>query len=174
MRAAKIVAGCTYGPEALKIIGKAFDGAWARHRRALAGDADRAAAARERLAHAVLIVATDVCHESESIKGMAPQIVALSYRGSWLDPGAKNSRRRSQPHSRACTLSGVGTVKGPLARRGRCVTRSVWTPVRRWPREALWGGLVVQCPDRRLSSILDLNFAKYGFHVNLHGGLGDV
>jgi|RhiMetdeSRZDD1v2_1073273.scaffolds.fasta_scaffold257601_1 hypothetical protein len=38
---------------------------------------------------AVLIVATEVCHESESIKGMALQIMALSYRGSWLDPGGK-------------------------------------------------------------------------------------
>jgi len=51
MRAAKILAGCTYGPEALKIIGKAFEDAWADIAEHFAGDADRAAAARERLAH---------------------------------------------------------------------------------------------------------------------------
>jgi len=34
-------------------------------------------------------VATEVSHESEPIKGMALQIMALSYRGSWLDPGGK-------------------------------------------------------------------------------------
>jgi hypothetical protein len=43
MRAAKILAGCTYGPEALKIIGKAFDDAWADIAEHFAGDADRAA-----------------------------------------------------------------------------------------------------------------------------------
>jgi hypothetical protein len=43
MRAAKILAGCTYGPEALKIIGKAFEGAWADIAEHFAGDADRAA-----------------------------------------------------------------------------------------------------------------------------------
>ena len=89
MRAAKILAGCTYGPEALKVIGKAFDEAWADIAEHFAGDADRAAAARERLAHAVLIVATEVSHESEPIKTLALQIMALSYRGSWLDPGGK-------------------------------------------------------------------------------------
>jgi hypothetical protein len=41
------------------------------------------------LAHAVLIVATEVTHESEPIKTLALQIMALSYRGSWLDPGGK-------------------------------------------------------------------------------------
>jgi len=57
MKAAKILAGCTYGPEALKIIGKAFNDAWAEIAEHFAGDADRAAAARERLAHAILIAA---------------------------------------------------------------------------------------------------------------------
>src|SRR4029453_9141650 len=39
--------------------------------------------------------------------------------------------------------------------------------------EPLREGWVPQCPGRCLGSILDLNFAKYGLHVNLHGGLGD-
>ena len=33
-------------------------------------------------------------------------------------------------------------------------------------------GSVVQGPYRRLGAIVDPNFAKYGFDVNLHRGLG--
>ena len=91
MRVAKILAGCTYGPETLKVIGKAFDDAWATIADHFAGDAQRAEAARERLAHAVLIAATEEARESEPIKTLALQIMALSYRGSWLDPGGNIS-----------------------------------------------------------------------------------
>ena len=91
MRAANILAGCTYGPEALKIIGKAFDDAWANIAQHFAGDASLAEAARERLAHAVLVAATEDSRESEPIKLLALQIMALSYRGSWLDPAGKIS-----------------------------------------------------------------------------------
>ena len=59
MRVAKILAGCTYGPETLKVIGKAFDDAWADIADHFAGDARRAEAARERLAHATLIAASE-------------------------------------------------------------------------------------------------------------------
>ena len=52
---AKFLAGCTYSPETLTIIGKAFDHAWANIAEHFAGDADLAAAARERLAHPFLI-----------------------------------------------------------------------------------------------------------------------
>jgi cation transport regulator ChaB len=89
MRVAKILAGCSYGPETLKIIGKAFDDAWTAIADHFAGDARRADAARERLAHAILIAATEDSRESEPIKNLALQIMALSYRGSWLDPGGK-------------------------------------------------------------------------------------
>jgi hypothetical protein len=89
MKAAKILAGCTYGPEALKIIGKAFDDAWADIAELFAGDRERAVAARERLAHAALMAATEDCQDSELLKNMALRIMALSYRGSWLDPGSK-------------------------------------------------------------------------------------
>ena len=68
---------------------QAFDDAWANMAGHFAGDAKRAEAARERLAHAVLIAAKEDCWDSESIKTMALQIMALSYRGSWLDPGSK-------------------------------------------------------------------------------------
>jgi len=87
MRAAKILAGCTYGPETLRIIGKAFDDAWADIAVHFAGDTGRAEAARERLAHAVLVAAMEDSRDPGPIKTMALQIMALSYRGSWLDPG---------------------------------------------------------------------------------------
>jgi len=89
MRAAKILAGCTYGPETVKTIGKAFDDAWAAIGNHFSGDVGRAEAARERLAHAVLIAATEQSRDPEPIKTMAMRIMALSYRGSWLDPDSK-------------------------------------------------------------------------------------
>jgi hypothetical protein len=89
MRVAKILAGCTYGPKTLKVIGKAFDDAWADIADHFAGDARRAEAARERLAHAILIAACEDSREPEPIKTLALQIMALSYRGSWLDPAGK-------------------------------------------------------------------------------------
>lgn len=95
MRAAKILAGCTYGPETLKVIGRAFDGAWADIANHFAGDRDRADAARERLAHAVLIAAAEDSRDHEQIKNTALQIMALSYRFSWLDPDGKISEPSS-------------------------------------------------------------------------------
>src|SRR5262245_37974354 len=88
MRAAKILAGSTYGPETLRTIGKAFDEAWAKIATQFSGNEDRALAARERLAHAVLSAATEGSRDAEPIKDMALQIMALSYRGSWLDPSS--------------------------------------------------------------------------------------
>ena len=88
MKAAKILAGCTFGPEALNTIGKAFDDAWGNIAEHFAGDAMRAEAARERLAHAVLVASED-SRDAQSLKTMALQIMVLSYRGSWLDPGGK-------------------------------------------------------------------------------------
>jgi len=41
------------------------------------------------LAHAVLIAAREDSREPEPIKNLALQIMALSYRGSWLDPSGK-------------------------------------------------------------------------------------
>jgi hypothetical protein len=99
MRAAKILAGCTYSPESLETIGKAFDDAWASVAEHFAGDARRTEAARERLAHAVLVAATGNCRDAEPIKTMALQILVLSYRGSWLDPDSKFSRPSFPPRS---------------------------------------------------------------------------
>ena len=91
MKAAKILAGCTYGPETLKIIGKAFDEAWADIATHFVGDTHRADAARERLAHAVLIAVAEDSRDHQEIKHTALQIMALSYRGSCLDPAGKIS-----------------------------------------------------------------------------------
>jgi hypothetical protein len=84
-----------HGPETLKVIGRAFDGAWADIANHFAGDRHRADAARERLAHAVLIAATDDARDHQEIKNTALQIMALSYRGSWLDPDSKISSKPS-------------------------------------------------------------------------------
>jgi hypothetical protein len=91
VRAANILAGCTYGPDTLKVISRAFDCAWAEIANQFARDRHRADAARERLAHAVLIAAAEDSHDYGEIKNIALQIMALSYRGSWLDPDGKIS-----------------------------------------------------------------------------------
>jgi len=98
MRAAAILAGCTFGPETLKTIGKAFDDAWGKIAEHFADDAGRAEAARERLAHAVLMASGD-SPDTESLKTMALQIMALSYLGSWLDPGGKLQTEFPPVHS---------------------------------------------------------------------------
>jgi hypothetical protein len=73
----------------LETIGKAFDDAWASIAEHFAGDTRRTEAARERLAHAVLVAAIGNSRDSEPIKTMALQILVLSYGGSWLDPDSK-------------------------------------------------------------------------------------
>ena len=92
MRAAKILAGCTYGPVTLKVIGKAFDDAWAQIAHHFEGDPEaRHAEVRERLAHAILVAAREDSRDPVELKNEALQIMALSYRGSWLDPDSEIS-----------------------------------------------------------------------------------
>jgi hypothetical protein len=101
MRAAKILSGCTYSPETLETIGKAFDDAWISIAEHFTGDASRAEAARERLAHAVLVAATEASRDSEPIKAMALQIMT-----SWSD-----RRGRRGPRSASCdTAPGMSSM----------------------------------------------------------------
>jgi hypothetical protein len=70
----------SYGPEALKAIGEAFDAAWVELAGNLGGDPRDIEVARLKLANALLSVA---CHESrdvEVLKNGALQAMALAYR----------------------------------------------------------------------------------------------
>ena len=66
MKARELIEGASYGPEALKAIGRAFDEAWA----SIAGNFsdDQIEAARLRLANALLAVAKDNSRDVEVMK----------------------------------------------------------------------------------------------------------
>jgi hypothetical protein len=80
MKAQALISGATYGPDALKVICKAFDDAWAHIQHHFDGDVHQTEEVRLRLAHAVLAVATDTSRDPEELKDQALQVLAMSYR----------------------------------------------------------------------------------------------
>ena len=80
MQARKLIEGSTYGPETLKVIGKAFDDTWSEVAGHFSPNGLQARSARLKLAHAVLAVARDDSRNSDEIKNAALQIMAMSYR----------------------------------------------------------------------------------------------
>jgi hypothetical protein len=75
-----LIRGATYGPEALKVIGQAFDEAWAEIAPHFEGHSLQTEAARLRLAHAVLAVATEDERDAAALRKTALQVFALTYR----------------------------------------------------------------------------------------------
>jgi hypothetical protein len=80
MRGRQLIDGASFGPEALKAIGEAFDAAWAE----IAGnfgnvpvDIDNA---RYRLANALLSAASEGSRDVEVLKRVALERMALDYR----------------------------------------------------------------------------------------------
>lgn len=80
MKAQALISGATYGPDALKVICKAFDDAWAHIEHHFDGDVRQVEEVRLRLAHAILAVATDPSRDPEELKNQALQVLAMSYR----------------------------------------------------------------------------------------------
>ena len=80
MKARRLIEGSTYGPETLKVIGKAFDDAWSEIAGHFSPTGLQAQSARLKLAHAVLAVARDDSREPEELKNAALQIMAMNYR----------------------------------------------------------------------------------------------
>ena len=80
MKAQALISGATYGPDALKVIWKAFDDAWAHIQHHFDGDVHQAEEVRLRLAHAILAVATDTSRDPEELKNQALQALATNYR----------------------------------------------------------------------------------------------
>ena len=76
MKARELIEGASYGPEALKAIGRAFDEAWA----SIAGNFsdDQVAAARQRLANALLAVARNNSRDVETMKREALERMRLA------------------------------------------------------------------------------------------------
>jgi hypothetical protein len=81
MKARHLIESASYGPETLKVIGQAFDDAWSSISSHLdPSDRTQIEAARTRLAHAVLAVATDTNLDPGKLKDAALQVFAMTYR----------------------------------------------------------------------------------------------
>jgi hypothetical protein len=92
VKARQLIAGASYGPETLAVIGQAFDGAWAEIAHQF-HDPLEIEAARLRLANAILAVAKQDSRNTEELKKLALQAMASQYRrlrdGIELDGGKR-------------------------------------------------------------------------------------
>jgi hypothetical protein len=79
MRARAMIDGATFGAEALKAMGKAFDDAWQEIASQYDGDPERVEAGRLALAQAVISVAYEESRDAEVLKQAALQIMQGSY-----------------------------------------------------------------------------------------------
>jgi hypothetical protein len=80
MKARQLVDGPSYGPEALKAIGQAFDEAWLTIAGNFGDDPLDVEKARIRLATALLSVAHEDSRDAEVLKNGALEAMALAYR----------------------------------------------------------------------------------------------
>jgi hypothetical protein len=80
MKARQLIDGASFGPDALKAIGAAFDAAWAEIANDFRTDPVEIEAARLRLANAVLSVAFEDSRDVQVLKQAALQRMALDYR----------------------------------------------------------------------------------------------
>jgi len=80
MKARALIDGASYGPDALKVMGQAFDEAWSTIAGNFGSDPHDIEKARLRLAAALLSVATEDSRDVEALKRGALQAMALSYR----------------------------------------------------------------------------------------------
>ena len=79
MKSRELISGAAYGPEALKVIGEAFDKAWDEIAGHFGDDPREIEAGRLRLAEAVLSVAHEQARDVEALKDGALQAMALGY-----------------------------------------------------------------------------------------------
>jgi hypothetical protein len=80
MKARELVEGASYGPDALKVMGEAFDAAWQSIAGNFGDDPQDIEKARLRLAHALLSVAREDSRDVEALKTAALAAMALAYR----------------------------------------------------------------------------------------------
>jgi len=84
MKARQLIDGATYGPDALKVIGQAFDEAWRDIAGNFGDDPSEIEAARLELAEAVLSVAHEDSRDVAALKSGALQAMALEFRNRQL------------------------------------------------------------------------------------------
>jgi hypothetical protein len=79
MKARQLIDGASFGPDALKAIGRAFDEAWAQIAANFGDDAEDIDKARYRLATAMLSVSDEDSRNVEALKRAALEAMALGY-----------------------------------------------------------------------------------------------
>ena len=79
-KARQLIDGASFGPDALKAIGEAFDAAWAAISANFGNDLVDAEKARLRLAEALLSIASEDSRDVEVLKRAALQRMALDYK----------------------------------------------------------------------------------------------
>jgi hypothetical protein len=79
MEARRLIDGASFGPEALKAIGEAFDAAWAEIAGNFGNDPLHIEAARLKLATALLSIASEDSRHVEVLKKAAIQRMRLDY-----------------------------------------------------------------------------------------------
>jgi hypothetical protein len=80
MKARQLIDGTTYGPDAMKAIGQAFDEAWTSIAANFGDNPLEIEQARLKLANALLSVANEDSRDVEVLKKGALQAMALEYR----------------------------------------------------------------------------------------------
>ena len=80
MEALRRIAGASFGPEALRVIGQAFDAAWVEVAGNFGDDPALVEAARLKLATAILAVANNESRDVEVLKKAAIEQMAMDYR----------------------------------------------------------------------------------------------
>jgi hypothetical protein len=79
MEARRLIDSASFGPDALRAIGQAFDEAWASIERDFGCDQEREAA-HLKLATAILSVASEDSRDVEVLKKAALEVMAKDYR----------------------------------------------------------------------------------------------
>lgn len=79
-RAHQLIDGASFGPDALKAIGEAFDAAWAEIAGNFGDAPEDVEKARQRLAKAMLSVASEDSRDVGVLRRAALQRMALDYR----------------------------------------------------------------------------------------------
>ena len=80
MKARQLIDRASFGPEALKVISQAFDTAWLEIAGNFGDDSGDIERARNKLAIALLSVASEDSRDEELLKQAALQRMALDYR----------------------------------------------------------------------------------------------
>jgi hypothetical protein len=80
MKARTLIDGASFGPDALKAIGRAFDEAWAEIASHFAPDPLIVEGARLALANAIMSVATESSRDVQVLKNAALQVMAHNYK----------------------------------------------------------------------------------------------